>query len=284
MSLMPASAGKVNAVREDLAKIPAFFRRDLLILWSYRAAFFSDWFNMLLQVLVFYFLSRIVPSDALPEYGGRPTTYIQYVTVAIALTAFMSISLSRVTTAISTEQNQGTLEALLMTPTASPTLQLGWVIYDLMYVPIRTAVFLTLMSVLLGVTLSPAGILPTVVMFLPFIPFIWGIGVISGAIILTFRRGHGLVGLSVVLLTLTSGAYFPIQYFPGWLQKLAEFNPMTRVLNGAREALLGHPDWSLVWSVVPPLLPLAAVTISLGMLAFRLALTRERRRGTLGLY
>jgi ABC-2 type transport system permease protein len=284
MSLMPGSTGQVNAVREDLAKIPAFFRRDLLILWSYRTAFFSDWFNMLLQVLVFYFLSRIVPSDALPEYGGRPTTYIQYVTVAIALTAFMSISLGRVTNAISTEQNQGTLEALLMTPTASPTLQLGWVIYDLMYVPIRTAVFLTLMSVLLGVTLSPAGILPTVVMFIPFIPFVWGIGVISGALILTFRRGQGLVGLSVVLLTLTSGAYFPIQYFPGWLQRLAEFNPMTRVLNGSREALLGHPDWSVVWSVVPPLLPLAAVTISLGMLAFRLALTRERRRGTLGLY
>jgi ABC-2 type transport system permease protein len=284
MSLMPASTGKANAVREDLAKIPAFFRRDLLILWSYRTAFFSDWVNMIVQVIVFYFLSRIVPSDRLPEYGGRPTTYIQYVTVAIALTAFMSISLSRVTTAISTEQNQGTLEALLMTPTASPTLQLGWVIYDLMYVPIRTAVFLTLMSVLLGVTLSPAGILPTAVMFIPFIPFVWGIGVISGAIILTFRRGHGLVGISAVLLTLTSGAYFPIEYFPGWLQRVAELNPMTRVLDGAREALLGHPDWSLVWSVVPPLLPLAAVTISLGMLAFRLALTRERRRGTLGLY
>ena len=284
MSLMPASTGKVNAVHEDLAKIPAFFRRDLLILWSYRTAFFSDWFNMLLQVLVFYFLSRIVPSDALPEYGGRPTTYIQYVTVAIALTAFMTISLSRVTNAISTEQNQGTLEALLMTPTASPTLQLGWVIYDLMYVPLRTAVFLTLMSLLLGVTLSPAGILPTVVMFIPFIPFIWGIGVFSGAVTLTFRRGHGLVGLSVVALTLTSGAYFPIQNFPGWLQRLAELNPMTRVLNGGREALLGHPDWSLVWSVVLPLLPLAALFISLGLIAFRLALKRERRRGTLGLY
>jgi ABC-type multidrug transport system permease subunit len=153
-----------------------------------------------------------------------------------------------------------------------------------LYVPIRTAVFFTLMNLLLGVTLSPAGILPTVVMFIPFIPFIWGLGVISGAIILTFRRGQGLVGLSVVALTLTSGAYFPIQYFPGWLQRLAEFNPMTRVLNGAREALLGHPDWSLVWSVVPPLLPLAAVSMSLGVIAFRLALTRERRRGTLGLY
>lgn len=284
MSLTPASTGKVNALREDLAKIPAFLRRDLLILWSYRAAFFSDWVNMFVQVIVFYFLSRLIPSDRLPEYGGHATTYIQYVTVAIPLTAFVAISLSRVTSAISTEQNQGTLEALLVTPTASSTLQLGWVMYDLLYVPLRTAVFLSLMSLLLGVTFSAAGILPTVVMFIPFIPFIWGIGVISGAIILTFRRGKGLVGMSVVLFTLTSGAYFPIQYFPGWVQKLAEFNPMTRVVSGAREALLGHPSWSVVWSVVPPLLPLAAVTISLGVLAFRLALTRERRRGTLGLY
>jgi ABC-2 type transport system permease protein len=284
MSLMVRSTGKVNAVREDLAKIPAFLRRDLLILWSYRTAFFSDWVNILVQVMVFYFLSRIIPSDRLPEYGGRPTTYIQYVTVAIALTAFVSISLGRVTTAVSTEQNQGTLEALLMTPTASSTLQLGWVMYDLLYFPLRTAVFLTLMSVLLGVTLSPAGILPTVVMFIPFIPFVWGIGVISGAIILTVRRGRGLAGLVVVLLTLTSGAYFPIQVFPGWLQQVAEFNPMTRVLNGAREALLGSPDWSVVWSVVPTLIPLAVVTITIGAFAFRLALGRERRRGTLGLY
>lgn len=281
---LPAATSKVHPILEDLAKIPAFLRRDLLILWSYRTAFFSDWINILVQVLVFYFLSRLIPSNQLPEYGGRPTTYIQYVTVAIALTAFVSISLGRVTTAVSTEQNQGTLEALLMTPTASSTLQLGWVMYDLLYFPLRTAVFLTLMSVVLGVTLSPAGILPTLVMFIPFIPFVWGIGVISGAIILTFRRGHGLVGVAVVLLTLTSGAYFPIQYFPDWLQRLAELNPMTRVLNGAREALLGDPDWSLVWGVVPMLVPLAIVTITVGVFAFRLSLTRERRRGTLGLY
>jgi ABC-2 type transport system permease protein len=284
MSMLPTSTSKWNAMREDLVKIPAFLRRDLLILWSYRTAFFSDWVNIFIQVLLFYFLSRIIPSNRLPEYGGHPTTYIQYVTVAIALTAFVSISLSRVTTAVNTEQNQGTLEALLMTPTASSTLQLGWVMYDLLYFPLRTAVFLTLMSVVLGVTLSPAGILPTVVMFIPFIPLVWGIGVISGALILTVRRGHGLLAMSVVLLTLTSGAYFPIQYFPGWLQRLAELNPMTRVLNGAREALLGKPDWSLVWSVVPPLIPLAVVTITIGVFAFRLALTRERRRGTLGLY
>lgn len=284
MSLVSASPGRFGAVREDLAKIPAFFRRDLLVLWSYRTAFFSDWINMLVQVLIFYFLNRIIPSDRLPTYGGRHATYLEFVTVAIALTAFLQISLGRVVAAVRTEQNQGTLEALMATPTAPSALQLGSVVYDLLYVPLRTAVFLTLMTLLLGVRLSVAGILPTAVMFLFFIPFIWGLGVISAAAVLTFRRGNGLVGIGVVLLTLSSGAYVPVQYFPGWLQRIAELNPMTTVLNAARESLLGNPDWSAVWRVVPELVPLAAVSLILGVFAFRLALTRERRRGTLGLY
>jgi ABC-2 type transport system permease protein len=281
---LTAPAGRWSAVREDLAKVPAFFRRDLLVLWSYRTGFFSDWINMLVQVLVFYFLNRIVPSDRLPEFGGRPASYIEFVTVAIALTAFLQISLGRVVTAVSTEQNQGTLEALLTTPTAPSTIQLGSVVYDLLYVPLRTAVFLSLMTLLLGVRLSAAGILPTVVMFLAFIPFVWGLGVISAAAVLTFRRGQGLVGIATVLLTLTSGAYFPVEYFPGWLRTVAELNPMTAVLDAGREALLGRPDWSVVWTVVPELIPLAAITLSLGVFAFRVALARERRRGTLGLY
>jgi ABC-2 type transport system permease protein len=284
MSLVNVSPGRWGAVREDLGKVPAFFRRDLLVLWSYRTAFFSDWINMLVQVLVFYFVSRLVPSQKLPTFGGQHATYLQFVTVAIALTAFLQITLGRLVSAVSTEQNQGTLEALMVTPTAPPALQLGSAVYDLFYVPLRTAVFLTLMTVLLGVRLALAGIPPTAVMFLFFIPFIWGIGVISAAAVLTFRRGHGLVGMGTVLLTLTSGAYFPIHYFPGWLQRIAALNPMTTVLNAARENLLGHPDWSVVWRVVPELIPLAAVSLTLGVFAFRLALKRERRRGTLGLY
>ncbi len=78
-------------------------------------------------------------------------------------------------------------------------------------------------------------------MFIPFIPFIWGLGLISAAVILTFRRGQASLQIWAAILTLTSGAYFPVEYFPPWLQAIAENNPMTQVLNGAREALLGHP-------------------------------------------
>ena len=87
-----------------------------------------------------------------------------------------------------------------------------------------------------------------------------------------------------MLLTLTSGAYFPIEYFPPWLQAIAEINPMTQVLNGAREALLGIRTGPWYGASYPLSFPLRSSRSRSESLAFRMALTRERRRGTLGLY
>jgi ABC-2 type transport system permease protein len=284
VSSVPVSSGRWEAFREDTAKFGAFFRRDLLVLWSYRTAFLSDWVNMIVQVLVFYFVNQLIPPARLPRFGGQPTTYIEFVTVAITLTAFIQISLGRVVTAIRQEQALGTLEALLVTPTAPSALQLGSVVYDLLYIPLRTAVFLTLMAVLLDVHLSVSGIAPTAVLFLVFIPFVWGLGVTGAAAVLTFKRGSTALGVATAILTLFSGAYIPIQYFPPWLETVARYNPITTVLSAARESLLGDADWSIIWPAVFRLLPLAAVSLSVGMVAFRLALARERRKGTLGLY
>jgi hypothetical protein len=51
-----------------------------------------------------------------------------------------------------------------------------------------------------------------------------------------------------------------------------------------REPLLGGTGWDGVGRAVAVLLPLAVVSVALGALAFRAALRRERRQGTLGLY
>src|SRR5207249_3893713 len=154
-------------------------RRDLLVLWSYRAGFFSDWIYVIAQVLVFYFINRLVPSSRLPTYGGRATTYIQFVTVALVLTTFMQITLGRLVSTLRNEQLMGTLESLLVTPTAPTTIQLGSVVYDVLYVPLRTAVFLTLMYFLLGVRFYLSGLLPVAAIFAVFIPFMWGLSVLS---------------------------------------------------------------------------------------------------------
>jgi ABC-2 type transport system permease protein len=279
-----ARPSRAGAMWEELAKIPAFFRRDLLVLWSYRTAFFADWANLFVQVLVFYYVGRIVPADTLPRIDGRAVTYCEFVAVALILTSFMQVTLSRLVGVVQAEQFMGTLDSLFVTPTAPITFMAGSVAYDVLYVPLRTAVFMLITAGILGVDYNLGGLLPATVILLVFLPFTWGLGVISAALVLTFKRGSGTLGIAVTLLILGSGAYFPVEYLPGWIQTLTQANPVTIALDAARQALLGSADWSAIWSSVVVLAPMALASLAAGVWAFRLALRRERRRGTMGMY
>jgi ABC-2 type transport system permease protein len=278
------STSRLQAFREDLTKVPAFFRRDLFSLFSYRVAYITDWVNLIVQVFLFYFLSRLVPPDRLPTYGGRPTSYLEFVSVALTLTAFIQASLGRLIAAIRNEQMMGTLESLMVMPISPEMLQLGSVLYDLIYVPVRTVVFLSLVTLLFDVHFNVGGLVPTAAIFVVFTPFMWGLGVMSAAAILTFKRGSGVVGIVGTALTFTSGAYFPIDYLPGWLQSATRYNPIALAIETSRQALLASVDWAMVTSTILRLIPMAVISLGIGLTTFRLALQRERERGTMGLY
>lgn len=273
-----------SALLEEMGKLGAFFRRNLLTAWSYRTAFLADWFNLILQLVIFSLVGRLVDASRLPEIGGRQISYVEFVTVGIALMSFVQIALSRVLGAIRQEQLIGTLDFLLTTPTAPTTLQIGLVIYDLFYVPLRTAIFIGLASLFFDISLSPSGFLPALAILLAFIPFVWGLGMISSAAILTFRRGTGVVGLVMAAFTVLSAAYIPLEALPGWARAIASVNPFTLALTSARQVLLGNAGWAPVGGAVVVFIPLAVVSVTIGVFSFRLAMRRERRRGTLGSY
>ncbi len=279
-----AGRGRAFLVREELAKISAFLRRDLLIAWSYRLAFVSDWAGLALQAVMFYFVGRLVDPSALPTYGGSQATYLEFAAVGIALTAFVQLALTRVGLGLRAEQVQGTLESLLMTPTSPSTIQLGTVFYDLLYIPLRTGVFLALTALAFGLHFEVSGFLPALAILLAFIPFVWGLGVANAGFILTFRRGGGISGLVITLLTLFSGAFFPLELLPEWGQDAAKLNPIAIAIDGMRQPLLGGSGWQGVGGDLLVLLPLSALSLALGLLAFRAALRCEKRRGSLGLY
>jgi ABC-2 type transport system permease protein len=275
---------RTAALREEVRKLPAFFRRDLLVSWSYKLAFFSDWINLIAQVVVFYFVSGLINQDKIPSFGGRQASYMQFVVVGIAVTSFVQVSLARVTTAIRTEQLQGTLETLLLTPTAPATFQLGSALYELVYVPVRVVMFLGLSAVLFGVRFTTQGLPEAIAVLVVFVPVVWGLGIASAAATITFRRGTTLVGALGSVLTISSGAYFPVSELPSWASWVAVLNPVTLALKAVRDALLGGGGWSDVALTIAILVPMAMASLAVGVWSFRAALRRERKRGTLGLY
>lgn len=283
---MSSNAHRLSSVgvRSEAGKIGAFLRRDLLVAWSYRTDFFGDIASLVVQVFMFYFIGAIVDPSALPSFGGDPTTYLEFVAIGIALGTFVQLALSQVAGALRGEQYQGTLESLLLTPTRTLTIQLGSLAYELIYVPVRTALFLVVIAVGFGLDFHLDGIVPALAVLLLVIPFVWGLGVASAAAVLTFRRGEGVVALFATLLTVASGAYFPLTVLPGWLQTAAEANPFAVALESMRESVLGGAGWAGVPSAAALLAPMAAVSLALGYLLYVKALRRELRNGTLGDY
>jgi ABC-2 type transport system permease protein len=275
---------RVTVLRDELAKLASFLRRDLMVALSYRMAFFTEWLGLILQTVMFYFVGRMVNPSVLPSYGGTRAGYLEFVVVGIAAGAFVTLGLGRIATGIRNEQVLGTLESLLMTPTAPTTVQLGTVLYDLLYIPIRTALFLVITALVFGLDFHAGGFLPALAILLVFMPFIWGLGVANAGLILTFRRGTGIAGFGATLLTLASGAFFPLSLLPSWLEAVARVNPLAIAIDGMREALLGGTAWSDAALAIAKLTPFATVSLVAGFWLFGLALRRERRLGSLGLY
>ena len=116
-------------------------------------------------------------------------------------------------------------------------------------------------------------------------PFVWGLGLVAAAVIVTFRRGGEVIGFFRAS-SASTGAFFPLALLPAWAQTIAEVNPVAIVMEGTREALIGGAGQDGVEDRSGGPAPrLSAAALFAGMRPpIRAALAREHRRGTLGLY
>lgn len=272
------------SVIAEAPKLLAFLRRDFRIALSYRTAAVGGLVAIVVQVVAFSFLGRLVDPARMPVFGHTRATYIEFVAIGICLNMTVLLLLNELSRALRAEQMIGTLESLLVTPTRMGTLQMGSTLFNLLYVPIRIALFLAAIAVVFGLQLHADGILPATVLMLEFLPFLWGLGLIAAGAIVTFRRGTGVIGAGVAILGLASGAFFPLSVMPAWLAQVQAFNPLAISLNGLRAALIGGAGWHALATPLMELAPLAIASIAAGIFFFRFFLKRERRLGTLGLY
>ena len=268
----------------EAAKLPAFMRRDWLIMLSYRMAFVSDLAAIAIQAVLLAFIEKLVDPSTMPVYGGTRADYLEFAVIGVMISLATGLMLSRVATAVREEQMIGTFEAVLTTPTAPGTVQAGSVAFDLLFIPLRMAVLLVAVALTFGLSFHASGVLPSLAVLAAYLPFVWGLGLVSAAAMVTFRRGGGLLAVGVGALGIVSGAFFPLALLPGWLEAVAAVNPLAIAMETLREALIGGRGWTSLPAETALLAPMSLAAVAVGALAFRAALARERRNGTLGLY
>lgn len=271
-------------VRRRMRKLTAFVRRDFLSEISYRFSFFLQLGGILLSVVTWFFIARLfggVVVEGLVPYGG---SYFAFVIVGVAFSNYLQTSLFGLSRNIRDAQMMGTLEALLVTQTGPPLIILASSLYGFCVTSLRVVVYLVFGALLFGLDLGQANYLGALLMLALTIVAFMSLGILSASFIMVFKKGDPVGALIMGLSWFIGGVYYPTSVLPDFLRKLGYLLPITHSLEGIRLTLLQGQSIAEVGGSLAALALFCLVMIPLSLLAFRFAVNRAKRDGTLTQY
>lgn len=258
-----------------------FFERDVRIASTYRGPFVLEFVEALFGAALFYYVARFVDSPELRQALPHGTSYFAYSLVGFVFFDYLNAALDTFDRSIEEARDAGTLEPLLVTQVSLTTILIGSAIYPFVVTTLRVAVYLAWGAFLFDFPLRAADWLSVFVVLLFSLLAFSGLGILSSAYLLLFKRGNPAKWLILGVSSVVGGMLFPVSILPGWLQVVAHLNPITYALDAMRAALLDHAN---VFSIVRPLLILllfAAILLPTSLFVFNWALRRTKVTGTL---
>lgn len=254
----------------------AFVRRDMAQGNALRVPVLLDLVFGLVNLLAFVFISRAVHGGG-SAFSRGGTSYFDFAAVGIAFMLVVQAAVTQATIRIGEEQRSGTIEQVVSSPTPMAAIALGLGAYQVLFAMVRTAGYLLLAGLLLGLDLGHADWIGVVVVLVLGGVATVAIGVLLAALAVAATFGTAGSRLVLVGLTFFSGTFFPLDTLPRWAQGVGWLLPTRLALNGLRSAVAGS---SWIGSAVA-LTASAAVGIPLSVLAFSGAIRFAERRGSL---
>jgi ABC-2 type transport system permease protein len=259
----------------------AFLRRDLLVWSSYRLSVVWQLLGVVVIMGVLFFISRVIGSnrELLPQQSGG---YLPFVLSGIAFTDVFLQGLTSPPFSIREHQKAGTLEPMLVTPISVRGLAFSASLFKFLLAFGRMALYLLFGVLVLGYW-GEANLLSGVLIFAVATVAFLSLGSLSAAFIMVNKEGDPVVLVYGAISALVAGTLFPVEVMPAWVQSLANLFPLTHALAGMRAALEGATVAEIL-DELRALTIMAAILLPLGQTAFKWAVNRAKREGTLDQY
>ncbi|HMA53713.1 MAG TPA: ABC transporter permease [Acidobacteriota bacterium] len=275
--------GETRRRRPGLAVLAAFVRRDLREALTYKLSFLSSLVGIFLSSATFYFVAKLVPAST-PSLGPFGGDYFSFAVVGVAFAGLLGMFQQGLASVVRGAQLSGTLEALLVTPVPVPTILFGSSLYALLFQVFRTALHLAVALAFFGLALgriNGAGVLAvgvlTVLCYL-------SVGVLSASFILVYKTGNPFSWILGTVSGLLGGVVFPVALLPSWIRWVSSLLPVTYALDGMRKSLLASDSFAQVLPDVAALAAFDAFLVPLSVIAFRWAVRKAKKDGSLSHY
>ena len=255
----------------------AIFKRDLLMFTSYRTRLFSTLFSMAVSLVLFYYVSRLVRSEAI----GTPDDYYAFVVVGLIIFGVLTSTMSTPVATLRAELQAGTFERMVLSPFGPVRAIASLLLFPLALSLAIGVLSLVFAGVVFGLDLrwstAPLALPVAALGALSFAPF----GLAMAAAVVVFKQTNAGATLVITAMTLLAGVYFPVSLLPDWIQWASDVQPFTPAVDLLRNLLVGTPLSHPAAAEVAKLAGFAVLTLPLSVLLLRAALRHARRRGTI---
>ncbi len=255
-------------------------RRDYLITRSYRNTFIFELFLGIINMLVYYYISKTFEGVASADLQGAPS-YFDFAVVGTILTVVIGATSTQIAAQIRQEQLAGTLEALFIQPLRATEVALGLIGLPFLWAMVRAAVYVAAAALFMGLDVSSANWAGAALTVAAAGTAMGVLGIGCAAFVLIFKRGALVTGMILFAMGFVSGAVFPVSVLPEWIQPVGEIVPTRFAFDGLRTALFGGMDW---YGDALALTIFAGVFLPLAIWSFAGGLAWTRRQGSLAQY
>lgn len=265
----------------------AFLVRDFQTEVSYRLAFALSVLGLFVSATLWYFMARFIggvsdPVRLASQLGGLD--YYSYALVGLMVSRFIDVALHSYGSQIRTEQTTGTLEAMLVTPTRLAHIVLGASAWSYTFAVLQGALYLVFGVFVFGVRLNLGSVVGAVAAVVFSVFALSGIGILSAAFVLYFKRGNPIDFVISTTALLFGNLIIPPRALPDGIAWISRLIPVTYAVDAVRGALLQGRG---LRELAPDLLVLALFAVVLapaGLIAARIAVRRAKREGSLVQY
>lgn len=260
-------------------KLKAFFLKDYRIDASYKLAYVLSIVNSFFPLLSFFFIGKIVgDTESLEPYGGD---YFSFALIGLSFSRYFQLAISTFSNSISRAQMAGCLEAILSSQTSPQAVVLLSSVYSFISAGVQLLVMLIAGTLIFGADFSHINIPAALVAFALSLATFVGLGVVSAAGTIIFKKGEPFGWLFGAVSGLLGGAVFPVSVFPEWLQVLSKVIPIRYALEALRMSMLRGQGIGAISDELVVLGGMAMAMLPLSLWIFTMAVERGKRTGTL---
>jgi len=213
---------------------------QMKILLNYKMQFFLEVIDIILNVLIYYFIGFLVSGDELAKLGYR-TSYQAFALVGIALSRYIWTSISRISRRMQREISIGTFESILVTNTSIDLWIIGQALFGFLWSSlwfVGTLVSGILIGIPIIITVYN---LPQIIFIVLFSVLVHAsIGILFAAIAILYKQIETVLFVFSTTIEFLGGVVYPIailrKYQP--LYYLSLMIPFTHSLELMRKVMI----------------------------------------------